>query len=284
MRHGTPPVSTDGGRSCDTDRPDALFDAFPDPAVLVALEPEAPRVRRINEAFARTFGYDAESVVDTPLDDLLVTPSAEDAPAPVDSLPDDSCEVRRETADGRERDYLFRGVPADGEQVYGVFTDITERRDNEANLTALRETARELMAAETTDEVVDIGVHTARDVLGYEMTAIHRYDEATASLVPAVTTDRTVALLGEIPTFPGGKSIAWRVFETGEAVVCDDVRENPDVFNEATPIRSEMLFPLGDHGVLLVCATEPAAFDETDRSLFGERYGVTDAGKFGHHT
>jgi len=267
MRHGTPPVSTDGGRSCDTDRPDPLFDALPDPAVLVALEPEAPRVRRINEAFARTFGYDAESVVDTPLDDLLVTPSAEDAPTPVDSLPDGSCEVRRETADGRERDYLFRGVPADGEQVYGVFTDITERRDHEANLTALRETARKLMAAETTDEVIDIGVQTARDALGYEMTAIHLYDEVTEALVPAAATDRTAARLGDPPSFPGGNSIAWRAFETGETVLCDDVRDDPDVYNPETPVRSEMLFPLGDTGVLLVFATEQAAFQETDLSL-----------------
>src|SRR6056297_554262 len=203
MPYGTPRVSTDGGRSCDRNRPDPLFDALPDPAVLADLEPQEPRVRRINEAFARTFGYEAESVVGAPLEDLLVTPSDADAPAPIDSLPDGSCEVRRETADGRRRDYQFRSVPAaDAEQVYGVYTDITDRTDHEANLTALHETARELMAAETADEVVDIGVHTAKDVLGYEMTAIHLYDEETGALVPATTTDRTAAVLGEIPTLP----------------------------------------------------------------------------------
>ncbi|MDS0281392.1 ATP-binding protein [Haloarcula onubensis] len=266
MPDGTPRVTTDGGRSCDTNRPDPLFDALPDPAVLADLGADDPTVCRINDAFARTFGYDAEAVVGDPVRDLLASPPA-DALAALRSPAADACEVRRETAAGRARDYLFRCVPADAaDRVYAVYTDITERAAHAATLTALHETARELMAAQSAEEVVDIGVHTARDVLGYEMTAIHRYDEATASLVPAVTTGRTTAILGDVPAL-SADSIAWRAFETGEAVVCDDVRDHPDVFNDATPVRSEMLFPLGDHGVLLVFATEPSAFDETDRSL-----------------
>jgi len=268
MRYRTPPVSTDGGRSCDRDRPDPLFDALPDPAVLIDLEPEESRVRRINQAFARTFGYDPESVVGTPFDDLLVPPSTGDAPGPIDSLPDGSCEVRREMADGRVRDYWFRSVPAtDAKQVYGVYTDITDRTTREATLTALHEATRELMAAETTEEVTDIGVQTAKEVLGYEMTAVHLYDAGTGALVPAAATDRTAAILGDPPSFPGGNSIAWRAFESGEIILCDNVRDDPDVYNADTPVRSEMLFPLGDDGVLLVFATEPAAFQETDRSL-----------------
>ena len=268
MADGTPRITADGGRSRDTGRPDPLFDALPDPAVLVDFGTDEPHVRRINDAFARTFGHDTESVVGEPLDDLLASPASGAVRTVLSGPADGACEVRRETADGREREYLFRRVRTDdADRVYGLYTDITERTAHEANLTALHETARELMAAETTDEVVDIGVHAARDVLGYELAAIHRHDEATSSLVPAVTTDRTAAVLGDIPTLPGGKSIAWRAFETGEAVVRDDVREDPDVFNDATPVRSEMLFPLGDHGVLLVFATERAAFDETDRSL-----------------
>jgi len=268
MPYETPRVTTDGGRPCDNRRPDPLFDVLPDPAVLADLGPDDPQVCRINDAFARTFGHDADAVVGESLGDLRGGPSSEDVLATLQRPADSTCEVRRETADGRERDYLFRCVrTGDSDRVYGVYTDITERTTHEANLTALHETARELMTAKTTDEVVDIGVHTARDVLGYEMTAIHRYDESTGALVPATTTDRTAAVLGEIPTLPVEKSIAWRAFETGEAIICDDVRDDPDVFNDATPVRSEMLFPLGDHGVLLVFATEPSAFDETDRSL-----------------
>jgi len=268
MADGTPRVATDGGRSRDTGQSDPLFDFLPDPAVLVDFGTDESRIHRINEAFARTFGHDTESVVGEPLDEVLAKPSAETVRATLTGPTDEACEVRRETTDGREREYLFRRVRTDdSDRVYGIYTDITERTAHEANLTVLHETARELMAAETTDEVMDIGVHAAGDVLGYEMAAIHRYDEVAASLVPAVTTDRTAAVLGDIPTFPGGKSIAWRAFETGEAVVCDDVRRDPDVFNDATPVRSEMLFPLGDYGVLLVFATEPGAFGETDHSL-----------------
>ncbi|MBX0302681.1 ATP-binding protein [Haloarcula salinisoli] len=268
MTDGTHWVATDGGRSRDTGRLDPLFDVLPDPAVLVDFGTDEPRVRRINDAFARAFGHDTESVVEEPLDELLGSPSSEAVRGALAGPADGVCEVRRETVEGREREYLFRRVRADGsDQVYGLYTDITERTAHEANLTALHETARELMAAETTDEVVDIGVNAARDVLGFEINAIYRYDEETDTLDPAATTARSRELLGEPPSFPSGSSIAWRAFETGDAVICDDVREDPDVFNPSTPFRSELLLPLGDYGVLVAGSTEPATFKPTDRSL-----------------
>jgi len=75
------------------------------------------------------------------------------------------------------------------------------------------------------------------------------------------------ALLGEVPTFTPGDSIAWRVYETNEAVVCDDVREDPNVYNESTQFRSEMILPLGEAGVSLAASTEVGDFDGGDISL-----------------
>src|SRR6056297_71579 len=169
MPHGTPRVTTDGGRSCDRNRPDPLFDSLPDAAVLADLGADEPRVCRINEAFAQSFGYEPESVAGKPLAVTLAALSPEDVLATLDGPADRAREVRRETADGRERDYLFRSVRVDDmDRVYGIYTDITERTTREATLTALQETAGELMAAETADEVADVGVHAARDVLGFE--------------------------------------------------------------------------------------------------------------------
>ncbi|MBX0321406.1 PAS domain S-box protein [Halomicroarcula sp. F13] len=258
-----------------TDRYRALFDNLPDPTVVTDFDDGEPRIRRANGAFERVFGYDAEAVVGESVNDLLVPDGHADGAAEIDRAVLNgervSREVRRETADGDQRDFLFRNVPIehdDGEVLaYGVYTDITERTAYEERLTALHETARRLMTAESTDEVLDIGLRAARDILGHDINAIHLYDEATGGLVPVATTECTDELFGEVPTFTEGDSIAWRAFERGEAVVREDVREDADVLNPETPVRSEMVLPLGDRGILLPASTEPGAFDDADRSL-----------------
>ena len=264
-----PTVLADGGQPRESDHADRLFDRLPDPAVLVDCGHDEPRVVRLNEAFARTFGYDADAVVGEPVRALL-GPSADVATIEQVGAGAGSCELSRETAEGNRRDYLFRSVPVGADRWYGVYTDITDRTAHAATLSALHETTRELMAAETAATVFDIGVRTARDILGHEVAAVYRYDEDEAALVPAVTTAGTEALLDSVPTFHRGNGIIWRAFETGEPIRWDTVDEAPDVFDTATPVRSALLFPLGERGVLFVAATESAAFGERDRSL-GQR-------------
>ncbi|GGN87525.1 MULTISPECIES: PAS domain S-box protein [Haloarcula] len=257
------------------DRYRALFDNLPDPTVVTDFEDGEPRIRRANGAFEAVFGYDAEAVVGESVNDLLVPADRTDGAAEIDrAVLNGACvsrEVRRETADGEQRDFLFRNVPIeheDGEVLaYGVYTDITERTTYEERLAALHETARDLMTAESTDEVLNVGLAAAKDILGHDINAIHLYDDERGGLVPAATTECTDELFGELPTFTEGDSIAWRAFERGEAIVRQDVCEGAGVLGPETPIRSEMVVPLGDRGVLLPASTDPGAFDDTDRSL-----------------
>ncbi|MFT4946994.1 MAG: PAS domain S-box-containing protein, partial [Natronomonas sp.] len=69
------------------------------------------------------------------------------------------------------------------------------------------------------------------------------------------------------PTFRPGDSLAWEAFETGETVQYDDVSAVPGRLNPDTVIRSEMIVPVGDHGVTIVGSTESGTFDMTDVSL-----------------
>jgi len=91
-------------------------------------------------------------------------------------------------------------------------------------------------------EVAKLGVEAARDILDLQANAIHLYDEESSGLVPVAETDTIQDLVGELPTFYGADSIAWRVFEDGTARAIDDVRDEPDVYNPETPIRSELHF------------------------------------------
>lgn len=133
----------------------------------------------------------------------------------------------------------------------------------EQAIKALHKTASDFMRAETTEEVANVAVTAVRDVLDMQVSGIHLYDDQAEGLCPVAWTERTEALIGALPTFEPGDSIAWKVFATGEAQIYDDISTVPDRYNHDTEIRSQISLPLGDHGVLLIGSTEVSMFDET---------------------
>jgi Signal transduction histidine kinase len=137
----------------------------------------------------------------------------------------------------------------------------------EAKLTALNETARQLMGAESRDEIAEITTQRAAAVLDLPLTGIWWYDESVDALVPATQTAATTELIGDQPTFRPDDAIAWDVYAEGEARVYGDINDAGQLHNEETVFGSEVLVPLGDHGVVIVGSTEPHAFAETDRTL-----------------
>ncbi|PGF14907.1 two-component system sensor histidine kinase/response regulator [Natrinema sp. CBA1119] len=159
----------------------------------------------------------------------------------------------------------------DGEPIraVGIHLDVDEWKTRERQLEALNRVTQELMSADTREEVAEIGVETMRDLLELEANSIHLYDDVADGLVPVASTDAVYDLIGEPPTFAGGDSIAWRVYQRGETLSVDDVHEDPDRYNPATPIRSELILPLGKYGVLLAGSSSPETFDEQD-ALLGE--------------
>ncbi|ERH06019.1 MAG: PAS sensor histidine kinase [Halonotius sp. J07HN4] len=137
----------------------------------------------------------------------------------------------------------------------------------EAKLTALNETARQLMGAESRGEIAEITTQRAAAVLDLPLTGIWWYDESVDALVPATQTAATTELIGDQPTFRPDDAIAWDVYAEGEARVYGDINDAGQLHNEETVFGSEVLVPLGDHGVMIVGSTEPHAFAETDRTL-----------------
>ncbi|MUV49147.1 PAS domain S-box protein [Haloarcula sp. CBA1122] len=146
----------------------------------------------------------------------------------------------------------------------GFQQDITERKEHEHRLRALSESVQNLLQADTREEVAEIGVDTACTVLGLEANTIHLYDEGDRTLEPVAASDAIYDLLDDLPTFTPGGSIAWRVYESGDALAVDDVHADPDIYNPDTPIKSELYLPLGEHGILLAGSETAAAFDQRD--------------------
>ena len=139
--------------------------------------------------------------------------------------------------------------------------------DSEHAIEALHSTARSFMQAQVAETVAEIAVDAITAILDLPANTVFLYDEATDQLQPVAWTAQTERLIGPVPTFGPGDGLAWQVYETGDPRIYDDVSSAEGRFNPDTPVGSEIILPLANHGVLLIGSDEAHAFDERDISL-----------------
>jgi PAS domain S-box-containing protein len=267
----------------ERDRLESLFTAIPEPAVEVEFTDDGPLLRDVNEAFETTFGYDAAAVRGEDINDLIV-PDDPEVRSEAEVIDERASageqlarKVQRETSDGR-RDFLFRSAPIGHEQdsetpqQFGLYIDITERKERERALRHLQQRTQELMHTATNEETAQVAVEAAHDVVDVPLSGCHLVDDEQRRLEPTAAVDTVREELGDPPAYertvddaPAGE-VVWQVFEHGEPLVIDDTREYGRLA-EVTPARSAIIYPLDDYGVFIVSATEPNAFDDTDTTL-----------------
>jgi PAS domain S-box-containing protein len=180
-------------------------------------------------------------------------------------------DVRLTTPDGTQRWLTARGERVSesesGSVVRGYIRDITGEKTRERRLTELNQTTQALLTAETRQEVADIGVEAASDVLDLRANAIHVTGADDARLVPVAQTDAVASLIGDAQPLPVADSIAGRVYRDGEPAVVTDVQQDPDARDSETDLGGHLYLPLGDYGVLIAGSENRAAFDQQDLAL-----------------
>ncbi len=164
--------------------------------------------------------------------------------------------------------HLRRLPSPDGEDVVlGTTRDITDRKRRAARLETLHDVTREMVVAGTHDAVAETAVEAVEEILGLGQAAVFRYDGDRDALVPAVDQVEHEALRAGIPDLERGEGVAWRVFETGETAVLENVERIPEASTPDSPVKSELLVPLGEHGVLAAGSTVRREFDDQTVSL-----------------
>ena len=130
----------------------ALFENYPEPTVAIEIRDGEPVIQAINASFAEVFGFEAAAAVGNSINELIVPDSDLERAGEVDEQAMDGDpvdrELRRETVDGG-RDFLLRSIPANDEDdvdFYGVYTDITDRKEREEQLRALFENSSTAIA------------------------------------------------------------------------------------------------------------------------------------------
>ena len=133
-------------------------------------------------------------------------------------------------------------------------------------LKRLHDATQDLILASDAAEVAERTVSSAERILGLDTSGIYVPGD-DAVLEPIATTEQTADVFGRIPTIESRNSIAWETYDSGEPIFVDNVREHPEVYNQETPVRSEMILPVSDFGAFLAASTEVGAFDESDQML-----------------
>ncbi|WP_135819671.1 PAS domain-containing protein [Halostella litorea] len=270
-------VSERKRRETEADQHAAIVEAVHDGVVTVNADDEIAYVNRAVEA---TFGVPRDRLVGTPVAALhrVATIDEGSTAALVDALSalragedgERRVEATFEMADesthvGEVR--LVRIPGTDGGGVAGVIRDVTDRREYERVVTSLHGVTRQLYEADTPEEVCAVTVHTASELLDMPVSGVWLLDEERGHLDPVAATAGAHELIGGLPRFGRNEGLVWEAYHGGESALYDDVRAATDVYNPDTPIRSEIIAPIGDHGVLMTGARTVGAFDERDREL-----------------
>jgi PAS domain S-box-containing protein len=134
--------------------------------------------------------------------------------------------------------------------------DITKRKQRERALAHLHRTARNLLYAETVEDIGERVVEDGLDVLSVPATAVYRFDAEESVLVPVAQSDGFVERFG----VDRGRDLAGD--PVGEAFVSGSTRT---LVGDDSPagLESVLVIPLGDHGVFVVGTPDESVDDVT---------------------
>jgi len=140
----------------------------------------------------------------------------------------------------------------------------TENHRRSTRFKALQEATTAFIAASEKKTVCEHCVQFAETELNASLTGAWLYNEAQNALEPTVTTADGDNTFDTKPIYTPGNSLSWTAFTDGEVHIYNNVHDHPDRYNPDTVIRSEIIIPLGPHGVLNIGSREPDAFDDVD--------------------
>ena len=170
---------------------------------------------------------------------------------------------------GREQYALLANQITNAVSQYRTETELrAQERRYERTLTVLHEMTRDLMRAETKAEIYRSAVETAAEILNVPVVVAYRFEPTAGVLDHVVSTERTHELFDPEVTFERGEGLVWDVFSAGETAYYEDIRAETGASNPETMSRSEVIVPLGSHGVLVAASETVDGFDETAIELF----------------
>ena len=229
-----------------------------------------PTIQRYNDAVSDQLGWGSDDLVGEPLDSVVepIDRGVADNVCSIQTASGDSVRAcKATTPDGSAETVLY--VPlVGGPECASSATDLngnTHRKDDTSpdGVTGVLEMAAAMAEVESVDEGADIAIQMLTRLYELPMSAVWRYDRSAEVLRPFAESQTTRDVLGGAVELPLD-SLAAEVYRNGEPRRIPDVAESGRVHNAESPVRSELLVPVGEFGVMAVGALEPNEFDDRD--------------------
>jgi len=132
----------------------------------------------------------------------------------------------------------------------------------DADLDALSSVTRRLLAADSEQEVCDIAVEAVPTLFDVPFGGLWLYDAEATELQLTATTDEAARRLDSDVVYRPGNSLSWAAFESGDVRRYTATDSEAKPYNDDSTVGSELILPLGEHGVLNVAAEETDAFNQ----------------------
>jgi PAS domain S-box-containing protein len=236
---------------------------------VVVHDPETGRVLDANPAMCEMVGYDREELVGRTVSAFtadeqgyteaearrLIHEAAREGPQVF--------EWRNRGPDGEPFwvEVNLRRTEFDGDdRVLAVVRDVDDRKGLEDNIESLGAATDHLVRADSKREACERAVEAAESSLSFPFVGVHLFRESDGVLEPVAYTDDAEELLGGAPpAIDSGPT--WAAFAAGEPVHYEDVVEAVDG-DPQSPVRTQLVLPLGSHGAMVVADPDPGGFDE----------------------
>ena len=169
---------------------------------------------------------------------------------------------------GSDRFTLLANQITNAVSQYRTESELREsERRYERTLATLHETTRELMRAGTKTEMYRVAVETAQSVLEVPYVATYQFDPSIGALTHVASTPEMRQSPMEESTIGREDGPIWEAFSEGEPSYLADSHLLEGTVALESRSQSELIVPLGTHGVLVAGTDQADGFDETMREL-----------------
>jgi PAS domain S-box-containing protein len=187
-----------------------------------------------------------------------------------------TAEFRAQDADGEWRWVETRVQNfLDDDGIGGILAairDITPRKQQEQQLgqystyfEQLQATTQALLRSTEVESAAEHILESFENVFEFDIAGIWLSTDDEQTLEPVAVSERGQELIPEPPTYSSStQSLSWDAYQAQELKYTSDVAAHDQRYNEATPIGSEVIVPIGRHGLLTIGATGPDAFTERE--------------------
>lgn len=185
------------------------------------------------------------------------------------------------TAKGKQKIFQTTKIPyepfeTEKDAVLGVSHDITDRKKREEALEEILEASREMSKAKNDKEIAETAVKTMETALNLNLCSMHEYSSDENVFRPLAASEKARELLDNM-VLEKESSLAGECFEKSESRFFRDLEKLDKVHNPDTVIRSEVIIPVGDYGVLLSGSRNKKNFDQGEIYLAELLASITKA-------